>query len=751
MAVTDSPASPAVAPSVTARDPRVAAAVEAAEATSFACLESSWCELPVPAVVRILEDLQVTEAARVLVVEPVSGYLPFLLGRLAFDVEVVVSDVSRAEVLRRTLMGARARNVRVVTFVEDRDESGYGFDRVLVAQPANEELGPVLFGQLAPRGRAVWAVERSMPTRRVRRLMRVSADEVVEEDLDLVHYMPLLGDLLVDAGVALEQEVAEAVRSSKENGRRLGEELLANGSVREVDLYRVLAEQRRMPFALAKDLLERIDQDLVEQLPRQFMNYYRFVPVRAVDGKVWVATPDTELPVDELRAVFDGAEIGRELVCPTDLERIWSFLDLELLGKAARSSGTGGGEVTAAAADAVAPEVCAPAGDVLGEVLSRAIERGATAVHIDVRGDVVELRLRVAGTLQPVAEGVTAAQVSGVVAALEAAPGSLWSIDGRLVDVTCADLPTITGRAVTIGLSELRDQAPALAELGFDEEVVAGLRAVMAEPRGLLLVAGPRGSGRSTTMQSALQAVADGSNRVVACGERPVAAGGHVVFSPFSSDDDEDRDEACARRVRALVDQDVDVIGVDVDAGARTLAAIVRAAHDGKLVVATSSGNDAAGALQQLIEHGATGNALATNVQAVVVQHMARRLCPSCRFEVPADDPQVTEVFPDGAPSGFVVHDASGCESCRGTGVAGMLPLVEFLPNSPALRRALRRGVAPHDLGSIARQNGQRSLLDCAMARVASGDVSLRELRRVVSAERRAEGDEKGGVLGRCS
>ncbi|MFN3244042.1 MAG: GspE/PulE family protein [Planctomycetota bacterium] len=746
MSATDAPSQNLVSSPVTARDPRVAAAVRAASTTAFQPLGAGLRELPVEAVVRILEDLQVTETARSLVVEPVSGYLPHLLAKLAFDVDVVVSDTGRAETLRRELVDAAATNVRVQTFLQDREDGGHSYDRMVVVQPANEDLGPVLLGHLAPHGRAVWSVDRSMPSRRVRRLLRVADGLTLEEDLDLVHYMPLLGDMLVDAGVALRQEVAEAVKAARQSGRLLGEQLLARGSVREPDLYRALAEQQQLPFASAREVLARVDAQLVQQLPRTFLEHYRFVPVCATDGRVWIASPDTSLPLGELRSVFEGAEIVRELICPSDLERIWSFLDHQRL-----TSGIG---AAAVAADREGPRTPLPtstveataAGDVVGELLSRALARSATAVHLEVRRDEVTARARVAGALMPFEAELSLAAVTELVAMLAGRAGRAWEVDGRLVDVSCSDEGTVAGRSVTVQLDEASDGVVHLEDLGLHEHVLAGLRAALHEPRGVVLVAGPARAGRSTTMQAALDALANGYNKVVACGERPVSVGGEVSFARVVGDDGE-----TAARVRSLAAQDVDVLGVDCDGEGATLAAAVRAAHRGKLVVMTGAGNDAADALQQLIEGGLDGNAIATNVNAVVVQHLAQRLCEGCRREVEPDASLVGELFVQGVPDGFVAYEANGCDDCCDTGVMGQVPVVEFLPNGPALRRALRRGVAPHDLGPIARQNGLRSLIASAIDLVQRGEVSLSEMMRVVSAEQREGAEELCGRGGSCS
>lgn len=720
----------------TARDPRVAAAVQAVSMNSFPPLVSDCREMPTDATVRMLEDLQVSERCRVLVVEPFSGYLPELLGRLALEVTVVCADPSRAERLRTQLTDAGAGNVRVETFVQDRADDDSGFDRMVVMQPANEELGPVLQGQLAEHGRAVWSVDKSQPPRRVRRLLRVGDTTTIEEDLDLVHYMPLLGDMLVDAGVALRQEVRDAVVAAREQGRLLGEELLDRGSVREADLYTVLAEQQGRKYVMAADVLARLDVALVRQVPRKYLDYYAFLPVCAVDGKVWIVTPDIHLSVDEIASVFDDAEVVCELVSPGDLVRIWSVLELGLASHAAMGAVSGGGqhvpapvlpspvvEDHRATSEDLEPTsndaANASTGGLLEDLLMRAVAKRATAVHLDASGSEVRVRHRIDGVLRDDLHSQLDRQdLASTLSAVASTEGAQWAAGDRAVAVRCAVHESAGGPSLTLHLLDPAGEPPQVRELGVGVECEAGLGALLEASRGLVLCAGPSGSGRSTTMAALRRELGrDGQRKLVTIDEDMGLGKG---------------DDELAAMVAELEQHDADVLCLDMDAEAATVRAALRVAHRGRLVILSVNGNDTADVLQDLVEQGLSGSSIASSLGGVLVQHLAPRLCSACRVEIDPPHAELEQAFPGGVPENFHSCESTGCDACDDVGTVGRVPVVEFLPATPSLRRALRSDVPPHSFGATSRQNGLLSLRSSALRLLADGEVSFASVRHLL-------------------
>jgi type II secretory ATPase GspE/PulE/Tfp pilus assembly ATPase PilB-like protein len=276
-----------------------------------------------------------------------------------------------------------------------------------------------------------------------------------------------------------------------------------------------------------------------------------------------------------------------------------------------------------------------------------------------------------------------------------------------------------------------------LAQLGHQSSVCAAMQQALLEPRGVIVVAGPRRSGRSTMAIAVRnELAADEARMVASVVDLHVAPAANVATTQLRGDSE----EQVATAVQAMLQHDVDALHVDAPLGALAMSQLIRAAHRGCVVIATCDGNDFQETLQGLLDHGVSGESIASNLTAVVVQHLVRRNCPHCR--VPSD----AALPPLAGACETLSFAGAGCEHCDHTGFDGRVPVVEFLPNSAALRSALRHGVAPHDLAAMARQNGLCSLRDSAIEWLRAGEVSLAELGNVLAFESREEAPAPGGA-----
>lgn len=396
-------------------------------------------------------------------------------------------------------------------------------------------------------------------------------------------------------------------------------------------------------------------------------------------------------------------------------------------------------------AEAVAS--AATAGARFDEVLTDAIAFAASDVHFEPSAGGARIRYRVHGRMLDAPGELSAAELAAIAATVEQTNGTTWTINGNTVALLARVHRTMAGPSVTVRVIADTNQSSSLADLGLSADVMAACRNALSEPRGLILVAGPARSGRSTAVRAAIQECADDAARKVVA-----VVGENVPPVPFvaTTQADDRIDAAVATAIRDALQQNVDVLHVDAASGTEAMAELVRAAHRGHLVIATTAGNDFREALQDMVDAGVTNNAIASNVTAVMVQHLARRNCSQCREPVAGTADQIAAVLPNVLAETASHFECSGCQECNNTGFAGQVPVVEFVPNSPALRSALRRGVAPHDLTAIARQNGLQSLHDSAVALLQSGEISLAELCRVVTEEQR-EGASGCSSTGTCS
>lgn len=719
-----------------ASDPRVAAVFEAIVRDAFPPLDAGLREMAEAALVYLVEELQVPAGGRVLVVEPFSGFLPTVLAHLAAEVTVLCAQPERAGRLDAQLQQAGAVDIRITTFVGDREADETGYDRIVVLQPAHEELGPVLRSLLAAGGRAAWSVDRAAPPRRMRRLTRLGDGNELEEDLDLQTFMPMLGSLLVEAGVALQQDVSAAVQAAVESGRRLGEELLVRGAVREEDLYRVLAQQKHLPFLRSADVLARLDVALVRRLPRAFLDHYHFLPIAEVDGQMHVATTDVDLPVWELGAAFDGMEVLPHVVTPGDHRMIWTAVELGFVALASRGG---------AGPRALSTPVDARAASLFEAILVDAVADRATAIHLESHPDGSRLRFRIDGCLVDVtrfhltsADVVALLQLVAISAGIDPRerrrPQSgrvRRRIDDRTYDLRAQLHPTPNFETLVVQL-RAHEEPPPFDELGFAPQFVAELTGLLRAPEGLVLFAGGAGAGTTKTLYASLRTCAADASRKVVSVEDPIAA---PLLGVQQCEVDVPGGLGFPIAVRSVARLDPDVIAIDPLVDGETAREALDAVRAGHLVLAALRARSGVDAVQQLVDLGVPSGELAGGLLAVVAQRLARCICPDCRRPAPPDAALLGEVFEGGAPAGFTSFVGGGCAGCDDTGVRGVVPLVERLPVDADLRAAIRARRSPDELAAVLRARGVPSLRDDALRLVQAGVVALDEVRRVLPAD----------------
>ncbi|MBX3462152.1 MAG: Flp pilus assembly complex ATPase component TadA [Planctomycetes bacterium] len=725
-----------------ARDPRIAAALATVRREAFPPLRTGARELSPDALQRLLEDLHVAERSHVLIAGCESGYLPTLCGAIARLVTVVCDVPAVAGRLAEQLGSAGTTNIRLCSYVPGTTADDDGCDVVLDLRHQGGRLQPELQARLRPLARAAVVLDGAQPPRRLRRFLRLPDAGLAEDEIDLTRFLPLLGDLLVEAGAALRQEVTEAARAAAQNGRLLGEELLARGSVREDDLYRVLAQQRQLPFTQTAAALARLDRELVRQLPRKYLDHYRFLPLHSADGRVAVVTPNPDLPLWELASVFDGAEIVPELTTPTDLQRIWTAIELGFVSQPARPTET----LPRAVDEAPVVVEDSRAAGLFDALLLDAVADRASDIHLESYETGARLRFRIDGSLHDVDryrfsndDVVALLNVVKIAANLDIAERRVPQsgrirrrVARRLLDLRVQTQPTLYHETVVIRILPQDQRPPTVEDLGFLPDVAERYRRALRNPQGLVLVVGATGSGKSTTLYAGLQLLAQDPTRKVITIEDPIEysmagiqqtqVNGAVGFR-------------FADAVRSFLRQDPDVILIGEIRDAETALEAIRAAQTGHLVLATLHCNDAVDAVQRLTDLGMHANSVASELNTVIAQRLARRLCTACRRPATPRAEVLGELFAGAPPADFRAFEGAGCGRCNGTGTRGRIAVVELLTVDAALRRAISRGAVLDDLRELAHRSGLRSLRDSALALVQEGAISLGELYDVLSAE----------------
>jgi type IV pilus assembly protein PilB len=740
MATLAEPKPKETAASCVPRDARIAAALAQVRREAFPPLQPDGRELTPDALQRVLEDLHVDERSHVLIAGATSGYLPSLCGVVARLVTVVCDVPAMAVLLAEQLGQTGAANIRLCTFVPAAAEGSC--DCILDLRPHGGRLRPELLAQLAPQGRAVVPLDAARPPRHLRRLLRLAAGDLAEEELDLTRYMPLLGDLLVEAGAALRQEVTEAARAAAASGRLLGQELLARGSVREDDLYRALAQQRQLPFTQTAAALARLDRDLVRQLPRKYLDHYRFLPLQAVAGRVVVITPNQDLPLWELASVFDGAEVVPELTTPTDLQRIWTAIELGFVAQPARAPAP----AAPVAEDHAGATEDSRAAGMFDALLLDAVAERASDIHLESYETGARLRFRIDGSLHDVDryqftndDTIALLNVVKIAAHLDIAERRVPQggrirrrVASRLLDLRVQTQPTLFHETVVIRILPQDQRAPTIEDLGFQPDTAERYRRALRNPQGLVLVVGATGSGKSTTLYAGLQLLAKDVTRKVITIEDPIE---YSLPGIQQTQVNAAVGFRFADAVRSFVRQDPDVILIGEIRDGETALEAIRAAQTGHLVLATLHCNDAVDAVQRLTDLGMHPNSVASELNTVIAQRLARRICAGCRRPATPSAEVLAELFGGEPPAGFRAFAGAGCARCNGSGTRGRIAVVELLTVDPAIRRAIGRGAVLDDLRDLAQRSGLRSLRASALALVQDGAISVDELYDVLSAE----------------
>jgi general secretion pathway protein E len=374
-------------------------------------------------------------------------------------------------------------------------------------------------------------------------------------------------------------------------------------------------------------------------------------------------------------------------------------------------------------------------------LIARAVDAEASDIHIEPLERSLRVRVRVDGMLsdeEPAAFSAAPAIVSRIkiLARLDIAErrlpqdGSIkMNVRGREIDFRVATAPCVHGETVAIRILDSRAVALELEELGFAPTLLGGLASILARPNGILLVTGPTGSGKSTTLYAALKRL-NGPERKIITVEDPVEYKidglNQIQVKPEIGLD-------FARSLRSILRHDPDVIMVGEIRDVETARIATQAALTGHLVLSTLHTNDAASAMTRLIEMGIDGYLVASTVVGVLAQRLVRKLCADCRErqpEYPAVlEPIITKRKAAKLPAG--VYRAKGCAKCRGTGYRGRTVIAELLGVNEPLRRLVCERAPASRLNAIALEAGMASLYDNGLDAVFAGITSHDEVLRV--------------------
>ena len=568
---------------------------------------------------------------------------------------------------------------------------------------------------------------------------------------------PVVARHLLDHLVAahgLDRLAADrAFQAQRETGEAVDVVLVELGLMSEGAMLAALSDYFAMPVASA-DLYPpaALHADL---LAPDFLKRAGAVPVADAPGALTVVTSNP-FAADTLAAIgyLTGRNVTALLARPKDVQaeiaRLYGV-------PAERATGTAGADSGAQPAVAQEEDVQrlrdmaseAPVIRLVNRLIAGAVAQRASDIHIEPAADGLRVRYRIDGVMADV-ERLPLDQLSGVasrikiLARLNIAERRIpqdgrakYVHDGREVDLRIATTPLMHGESVVLRILDRAAVQLDLAALGFDPPTEARLRAMLAEPNGILLVTGPTGSGKTTTLYAALQ-ILNSAERKVFTVEDPIEyqlpGVNQMQIKPAIGLD-------FAQCLRSILRQDPDVVMIGEMRDFETARTAIQAALTGHLVLSTLHTNSAAASVTRLLDMGVEDYLLASTISGIMAQRLVRRLCRSCAEPDPAGfdalaslDAELMQFARGLTPQN--VHRPVGCAECRNTGYKGRTTVSELLSIDDVVRARIVRGVSDRQLEEAARGRGLELLIENGLRKVAAGETTLAEVLRVGRTER---------------
>jgi type IV pilus assembly protein PilB len=558
-----------------------------------------------------------------------------------------------------------------------------------------------------------------------------------------------LGQSLVELGHLSTEGLARALEEQRRTGTSLREVILRLNLAPESAILDYYEEQLGIPrMDLSTYVLE---PETVRLLPDRVARQYTVLPLFKIGSTLTVAMAD---PLDVV--ALDEVKKSTGLEVDVVVSPLGQIRDaIERLNPA----GAGLDQIAreqalrqVAAEVAARPEEDGPIIRFVNAVVQQAAREGASDLHLEPDESSFRIRLRVDGILREVSiqsKALYAPVVSRVkiMAALDIAERRLpqdgrirMNVAGRDLDLRVSTFPTIHGENVVLRLLDRSAALIGLAELGLAPSPLAILERMIRKPNGIVLVTGPTGSGKTTTLYSCIQRINSVERNIVTL-EDPVE---FHMGSIRQTQVDPDAGLTFARGLRALLRQDPDIVMVGEIRDAETAEISVRSALTGHLVLSTLHTNDAAGALPRLIDMQIEPFLLSSAMLGVVAQRLVRRVCDKCKQPItpPADLAEALALDPS---MGTFQHGA-GCRACGGTGYRGRVGIFEVLDVDDEMQALIAQRAPSEEIARAARRAGMRTLREDAVKKAAEGLTTLQEVLRVTKRDGTLAEDESAAL-----
>ncbi len=558
----------------------------------------------------------------------------------------------------------------------------------------------------------------------------------------------LIGQMLIDENVITPEQLEVGLKEQKKTGKFICQTLVDLGYSTEEKIFAILSKQLGIPFIKIKDI--KIDRFLIEKVPAKFASHYKLMPIE-LKGKtltVVVTDPLNVQAIDDMKLLL-GFEIHPVLGGEKDImEAIKKYYGIgaETIERIMAETSHPEELRLPAAATQDAEELVEDASIIkfVNQIIQQAYYDRATDIHIEPYEDEMRVRYRIDGilyeaTIPPTIKYFQSAIVSRIkiMANLNIAERRLPQ-DGRIkikvgddvLDLRVSILPTPYGESVGIRLLT-RKMLYSLEDLGLSQFDLKILEEMIRKPHGIILVTGPTGSGKTTTLYACLSKINNKELKILTI-EDPIE---YHLKGITQMQVHPKIGLTFANGLRSMLRHDPDVMMVGEVRDMETAEITIRVALTGHLVFSTLHTNDAAGAVTRLLDMGVEPYLVASSVECLIAQRLIRLICPECKHPVKGKKEVLLELGINDVPDDVVIYEGKGCEACKFTGYRGRTGIYEFLVMSDEIRQMVLNRASADQIKKSAVKLGMKILRQDGVDKVLRGLTTVSEIMRVTPQE----------------
>ncbi|WP_416233803.1 GspE/PulE family protein [Clostridium estertheticum] len=549
-----------------------------------------------------------------------------------------------------------------------------------------------------------------------------------------------LGDLLIEAGKITSEQLNKVLRKQQGSGKRLGELLIEEDALTEEDILEVLEQQ--LSIKRVRLDMEEIDQKVVQLIPEVISKKYNLVAFGIEDNKIKVAMSDplNLFAIDDVK-ISSGFNVEIFIALTKDIK---NAIDVYYASQSAKKaaddlSKAQGTKVDTEDNKAQLDDIkSAPAVRLVDSIISDAIKLKASDIHIEPFESYIKIRYRIDGTLKEISKynkDIFSAFITRIkiLAELNIAEKRipqdgriLTIVDNKKVDLRVSTLPTIHGEKVVIRVLDRENFLVGKEKLGMNEDDLEKVARILKNPYGIILVTGPTGSGKSTTLYTLLSELNDNSKNIITV-EDPVE---YVVDGINQVNVNPKAGLTFSSGLRSILRQDPDVVMIGEIRDNETAEIATRASITGHIVLSTIHTNDASSAIVRLIDMDIQPYLVASAIAGIISQRLVKKICPMCSEVYVASDFE-KEILNIHSSEELLIHKGKGCGHCNNTGYSGRIGVYEIMEVTRKHREYIMRNASVDEIRDISIEKGMKTLKTSCTDLVLKGMTTVEELVKI--------------------